>query len=400
MVLSTSITLAQNALHFQSSNNYVQTDCPGVSGNNPITVEAIIKTGGANNEQIITTWGSESYNGGRFTFRVNAVGSNDVIRIENKGGGINGTINVNDGNWHHVAVTYDPTPTTNRYKLYVDGVLDTQGNISTALNVGTDTNIIIGRRINPSFGGFFDGPIDEVRIWNVALTQAQISEYKDKSICAQPDLIAYFKMDEGVASGNNTTINQITDSSGNSFVGSLISFTLNGATSNFIAANNVTPISFDTTVTSSNNTLTVAESSSTASFQWVDCDNANAPINNETNASFTPTTNGNYAVIVTKSGCTETSTCQAVTLGVNSNEFARSISMYPNPTNGITNIQLNQSFETIEATVYNVTGQTILNKEFNNTNTFSVDFNSSNGIYFLAVKTNSGENAVLKVIKQ
>ena len=74
--------------------------------------------------------------------------------------------------------------------------------------------------------------------------------------------------------------------------------------------------------------------------------------------------------------------------------------MHPNPSNGITNIQLSESYETIEANVYNVTGQTILNTEFKNTNSFTVDINGAKGIYFLSIKTNSGEDAVLKVIKK
>jgi len=397
--LSSTVSFGQNALHFFNTGNYVQTNYAGISGNNAITVEALIKTGGANNEQIITTWGSESYNGGRFTFRVNAVGSTDVIRIENKGGGINGTINVNDGNWHHVAVTYDPTISTNKYKLFVDGVLDTQGNISTVLNVGTDTNVIIGRRINPSFGGFFDGPIDEVRIWNIALTQVQISEYKNVSVCAQPNLMVYFKMDEGVAGANNTTITQITDSSGNGYFGTLNGFNLTGTTSNFIT-NAVSTIQFNTAVTSSNNTLTVAETSPTATFQWVDCDNSNAPISNETNASFTPSTAGNYAVIITKSGCSETSSCQQITLSSENFELTNQIKLYPNPANGFINLSFGRILENVNLTVTNLTGQVILEQKHQNTSELHLDLNASNGVYFVNLLINNEVTKTFKIINK
>lgn len=44
-------------------------------------------------------------------------------------------------------------------------------------------------------------------------------------------------------------------------------------------------------------------------YQWVDCDNNNAPINGETNQSYTPVNTGNYAVEITSATCTSTSDC-------------------------------------------------------------------------------------------
>jgi hypothetical protein len=69
-----------------------------------------------------------------------------------------------------------------------------------------------------------------------------------------------------------------------------------------------------------------------ATYQWVDCDNGNAPISGEIGQTFTATVNGNYAVEVTVGGCTETSSCEAVT-GVGVKEVANNtVSIYPNPT--------------------------------------------------------------------
>jgi PKD repeat protein len=49
-------------------------------------------------------------------------------------------------------------------------------------------------------------------------------------------------------------------------------------------------------------------------YQWIDCDNANAPIDGETNQSFSPTANGNYACIINTNGCEGTSACTPFTL--------------------------------------------------------------------------------------
>lgn len=75
-------------------------------------------------------------------------------------------------------------------------------------------------------------------------------------------------------------------------------------------------------------TLTSAETGAT--YQWIDCGTSIA-IPNATNASFTATVNGSYAVIATKNGCTDTSDCQTIsTIGLSENLDA-TISVYPNP---------------------------------------------------------------------
>jgi len=49
-----------------------------------------------------------------------------------------------------------------------------------------------------------------------------------------------------------------------------------------------------------------------ASYQWVDCGNAFAPIVNETSQSFSATVTGNYAVEIEVEGCVDTSACELI----------------------------------------------------------------------------------------
>ncbi len=67
---------------------------------------------------------------------------------------------------------------------------------------------------------------------------------------------------------------------------------------------NTTP---SNSVTQTGTTLTADASGLT--YQWVDCDNNNSPINGETGQSFTPINTGNYAVEITSTNCTITSDC-------------------------------------------------------------------------------------------
>jgi fibronectin type 3 domain-containing protein len=69
--------------------------------------------------------------------------------------------------WTHLAATYDGKTLL----LYVNGVVVAQQKISDSLTSSTNPLQIGG---DPTFGQYFQGNIDEVRVYNVALTQGQI----------------------------------------------------------------------------------------------------------------------------------------------------------------------------------------------------------------------------------
>ena len=73
------------------------------------------------------------------------------------------------------------------------------------------------------------------------------------------------------------------------------------------------------------------------SYQWIDCHDM-SPIAGETNQVFTPTVDGDYAVIVTVSGCTDTSECVASYAGVTDLQQGTKPHVYPNPTEGMVTI--------------------------------------------------------------
>jgi uncharacterized delta-60 repeat protein len=73
----------------------------------------------------------------------------------------------------------------------------------------------------------------------------------------------------------------------------------------------LTVIKPDTSVLQTGNTLTAVANG--VSYQWINC-TGGTPIAGATGKSFTPTTNGHYAVIVTLSGCSDTSNCHFVDL--------------------------------------------------------------------------------------
>jgi fibronectin type 3 domain-containing protein len=85
------------------------------------------------------------------------------------------------GQWQHVAATYDGTTA----RIYVDGTLAASSTF--AGNVGDSNNWRIGAYGSPA-GNFFDGSIDDVRIYSRALSASEIQT--DMASRIQPDLTA------------------------------------------------------------------------------------------------------------------------------------------------------------------------------------------------------------------
>ncbi len=98
----------------------------------------------------------------------------------------------NDNDWHHVAGTFDGSV----LKLYVDGEL--KGSATKTMS-NTTNNITFGARRDQSW--FSSGKLDEIRIWNSARTQAEISDNRFMELAGtETDLTAYWKLDSSSGS--------------------------------------------------------------------------------------------------------------------------------------------------------------------------------------------------------
>lgn len=108
--------------------------------------------------------------------------------------------------WQHFAWVYDGTA----IKLYVNGNLKGQ---KTANGSFTANNVsfAIGRSI--AGGGlnfYYNGRIDEVTAWKKALTQAEIqSLMHNEPTGTEPGLELYYKFNQGVPGGDNTSITKL-----------------------------------------------------------------------------------------------------------------------------------------------------------------------------------------------
>ncbi|MEK6872142.1 MAG: LamG domain-containing protein, partial [Nanoarchaeota archaeon] len=81
-------------------------------------------------------------------------------------------ISVNDGNWHFISGKFKPG---NEIVVYVDGVKK-----SSSTSVPSINSASIPFKIGSGAGSYnFNGLLDEVKVWNYALSDAEImSEYQ------------------------------------------------------------------------------------------------------------------------------------------------------------------------------------------------------------------------------
>lgn len=86
------------------------------------------------------------------------------------------TVSVTDGNWHHLAATWDMT--SGAMNVYVDGVLSASGTGPTGFR-SAPPNLRIGSIQTGVSGGFLNDSIDEVRLYDSVLTAQQVIALKN-----------------------------------------------------------------------------------------------------------------------------------------------------------------------------------------------------------------------------
>ena len=132
--------------------------------------------------------------------------------------------------WQHIAWVFD----VNVVRLYVNGAL-IGSSAASGIFQGENVPFAIGRSLLSSLNFYFGGRIDEVNVWNKALTQAEIQDIMDNELSgSENDLGLYYKFNQGEPGGNNTTITHLICEIGDGERdGALLNFALTGETSNF-----------------------------------------------------------------------------------------------------------------------------------------------------------------------
>ncbi len=120
----------------------------------------------------------------------------------------NSSLTATTGQWYHVAAVYDGS----KMYLYLNGSLNSSATTSITGITNSSTLLYLGSGYNGSVPyRFMNGRLDDVRIYNRALSPAEIRQLYNWA----PGPVVYYKFDEGTGTSTN-------DSSGNGNTGTFV----------------------------------------------------------------------------------------------------------------------------------------------------------------------------------
>ena len=134
-------------------------------------------------------------------------------------------------------------------------------------------------------------------------------------------------------------------------------------------------------------------------YQWLNCNDGYTAISGATAQSYSPVNNGSYAVEITQNGCVDTSACKTISI-INTpeyNSFAH-VKVYPNPSQGMFNIDLDKEWESIHLAVTDLHGKLILQQELKHVSQAKINLKEQySGLYLLTVQSKESKKVILLV---
>lgn len=340
-------------------------------------------------------------------------------------GGFNNTVDFDPGSGEFLLSTISTDNNAMICKLNPEGMFEWAVDFGGFGDYCSGINVLVDPNENVIMAGVFYGSIDfDLLPGTEVVLTAQGTQDRcliKLSQCSLPTALGNIQGGNAVCSGESVTYsiadqpwadsynwavpagwtgssssNAITLVAGTS--GGVISVSANnqcGQTSAVSSLNaSVTDIS--TGVSLNNNTLTSAQGSAT--WQWIDCDNNDEPIEGATSQSYTPSISGSYAVIVTKNGCVETSSCtNVIVTDVEDVVFQNVVTIYPNPVHEFLTIESRLELNRLILT--DMKGKKVVELTNQQGATSKLDVrNLPVGIYLLSVRNNHGFDSQYKII--
>lgn len=161
------------ALVFDGNDRVTCSNRGALDGSTPFSVTAWVKVNsGANADAVVVQQRAANGYNGQYQVKVTAAGKAGFYVYGNSAEQFNfaGATSINDGKWHHVAAVRDGSG--NAF-IFVDGVRDGSVTGTTVRGLAGSIDVGIGCDIRDS-NKFFRGAIDDVRVYNIALSQSQV----------------------------------------------------------------------------------------------------------------------------------------------------------------------------------------------------------------------------------
>lgn len=105
------------------------------------------------------------------------------------------SVDLGTGTWKHIAFVCDiSAAVSSRYELFIDGVSQGNGTIDQDGSISSIYNGSAPFEIGYYAGSYYDGKIDEVRVWNGVRTSTEITNNKDKQLVGnESGLVGYWR---------------------------------------------------------------------------------------------------------------------------------------------------------------------------------------------------------------
>ena len=281
---------ATNALDFDGTNDFVTLPA-GVYFSGDFTIECWVYPKSFGNWARIIDFGNGA--GSDNVLLSYTYGTSGAPGFYVEGSQFQATQTLPLNQWSHIAATLSGNTAT----IYINGVAAGTSTFPKPVNI-TRNYCYIGKS-NWNGDAYANAEFDELRIWNTALTQAQIQASMSTELLGnETGLVAYYNFNQGIAAGDNTGVNTLLDKTGNSYNGTLNNFALNGTSSNWVSG---APLAYDgtspETASSSAYAIKQAYPASTDGYYWIKNTNINGGAPFEIYADMT-TDGGGWTLIM------------------------------------------------------------------------------------------------------
>ncbi|MBI2280020.1 MAG: T9SS type A sorting domain-containing protein [Bacteroidetes bacterium] len=195
------------ALDFDGTNDQVETSFV-LPQTNTLTIEAFIYPRSSNFDRIVSNYTAAT--AGNFIV--------DTYNATNNGRGLrfvaysptntlaqHSVANVLTLNtWNHVAITFD----NGAVKFFVNGVQVASSTFAFSTISLTSNILCFGEDPGVGVAEYYNGKMDEVRIWNVARTSVEINDNKDNCLVGnETGLLAYYNFENGAGTTVTDLVN-------------------------------------------------------------------------------------------------------------------------------------------------------------------------------------------------